>query len=327
MCSSLRRRKRLAASAAGHRQAIQATRGSTACTGSRRISPRIRRSCSIVDDLQWCDAPSARALAFIARRLEGQPLGLILATRPLDAELTPAAATLVGDPGAELLRPAPLTETAIAALVADRLSGEPDDSFVRACREVTGGNPFLLGELLSEAAARGLAPVAAAAAEVGAIVPRGVANAVLLRLARLPPAAAALARALSMLGDGAQIGDAARLAGLAGAELEAAMAALVSAGIVESGGTVRFTHPMLRSAIYGDLSPAERERLHQAGSKDSARARCPGRPNRCARHVYRAGRRHGGGDTAARRRSRRTGPGRRRRRGRLPRPRARRASG
>ena len=119
----------------------------------------------------------------------------------------------------------------------------------------------------SEAAARGLAPVAAAAAEVGAIVPRGVANAVLLRLARLPPAAAALARALSMLGDGAQIGDAARLAGLAEAELEAAMAALVSAGIVESGGTVRFTHPMLRSAIYGDLSPAERERMHQAAAR------------------------------------------------------------
>jgi predicted ATPase len=38
----------------------------------------------VVDDLQWCDAPSARALAFIARRLEGQPLALILATRPLD---------------------------------------------------------------------------------------------------------------------------------------------------------------------------------------------------------------------------------------------------
>jgi DNA-binding CsgD family transcriptional regulator len=221
----------------------------------------------IVDDLQWCDAPSARALAFVARRLEGQPLGLILATRPLDAGLTPAAATLVGDPGAELLRPAPLTEAAIAGMASDRLPGEPDDSFVRACHEVTGGNPFLLGELLSEAAARGLAPVAAAAAEVGAMVPRGVGNAVLLRLARLPAAAAALARAISTLGDGAQIGDAGRLAGLTEAELEPAVAALAGAGIVEPGGTVRFTHPMLRSAIYGDMSPAERERRHHAGAE------------------------------------------------------------
>ena len=44
------------------------------------------------------------------------------------------------------------------------------------------------------------------------------------------------------------------------------MAALVSAGVVESGGTVRFTHPILRTAIYGDLSPAERERLHHAAA-------------------------------------------------------------
>src|SRR5947209_7810879 len=50
----------------------------------------------VVDDLQWCDAPSARALVFIARRLEGQPLGLIIATRPLDAALTAEAAALAG---------------------------------------------------------------------------------------------------------------------------------------------------------------------------------------------------------------------------------------
>jgi DNA-binding CsgD family transcriptional regulator len=218
----------------------------------------------VVDDLQWCDAPSARALAFIARRVEGQPLALILATRPLDPALTPEAATLVADPSAELLRLSPLTKAAVGALVAARLSADPDDRFVRACFEVTGGNPFLVGELLGEAAARGIGPTAAAAADVGAIVPSGVANAVLLRLARLVPTAAALARALSVLGDGAQVGDATLLAGLARADMEAALPALVAAGVVESGGAMRFTHPILRTAIYGDLSPAERERLHHA---------------------------------------------------------------
>ena len=44
------------------------------------------------------------------------------------------------------------------------------------------------------------------------------------------------------------------------------MGALVSAGVVASDGTVRFTHPILRAAIYGDLSPAERERLHHAAA-------------------------------------------------------------
>ena len=220
----------------------------------------------MVDDLQWCDAPSLRALSFIARRLDGQPLALIFATRPLDPALAPVTATLVGDRGAELLRLSPLSRAAVARLVAVRLSAEPDDLFVGACVQVTGGNPFLLGELLSEAAARGLDPTAAAAADVGALVPRGVANAVLLRLGRLGSPAATLARALSVLGDDAQVGDAARLAGLTGAEVEAAMAALVFAGVVEPGGAVRFVHPVLRAAIYGDLSPAERERLHHAAA-------------------------------------------------------------
>jgi DNA-binding CsgD family transcriptional regulator len=220
----------------------------------------------VVDDLQWCDAPSASALAFIARRVEGQPIAIVLATRPLDPALTPEAATLVADPATELLRPSHLTPAAVRLLVAERLSGEPDERFVRACFDVTDGNPFLVGELLGEAATRGLDSTAAAAADVRAMVPSGVANTVLLRLARLAPGGAPLARALSALGDGAQVGDAARLAGLAGEDLERAMAELVFAGVVEPGGTVRFAHPILRTAIYGDLSPAERERLHRAAA-------------------------------------------------------------
>jgi DNA-binding CsgD family transcriptional regulator len=152
-------------------------------------------------------------------------------------------------------------------LIAARLPGEPHARFVDACFEVTGGNPLLLGELLNEAAARGLAPTAAGAEEVGSIVPRGVANVVLLRVARLAPPAAMTARTLSVLGDGAQVGDAARLAGLAGADLDAAIVQLVNAGVLDSGGTVRFSHPILRTAIYGDLSPADRERLHCKASK------------------------------------------------------------
>jgi DNA-binding CsgD family transcriptional regulator len=221
----------------------------------------------IVDDLQWCDAPSVRALAFIARRLEGQPLALMLATRPLDPALTPEAATLIADPAVEVLRPSPLTEAAVTAVISDRMSTEPHTRFVRACMDATGGNPFLVGELLEEAAARGVNPTANAAGHIEAIVPHGVANAVLLRLARLTPTAAALARALSVLGECPHIGDAGQLAGLAGTDVEVALAALISAGVVQPGTAVRFSHPILRAAIYGDLSPAERERMHRATAR------------------------------------------------------------
>ena len=54
----------------------------------------------------------------------------------------------------------------------------------------------------TEAVARGLTPTPTEADDVGAIVPRGVANAVLLRVARLAPPAGVFVRALSVLGDG-----------------------------------------------------------------------------------------------------------------------------
>jgi DNA-binding CsgD family transcriptional regulator len=221
----------------------------------------------VVDDLQWCDAPSARTLAFVARRLEGQALALILATRPLDPATSPVTAALAADPDATVLRLSPLSEASIGSMIASRLAVDPHPRFTRACLEVTGGNPFLVGELLTEASARGVDPTTDGAADVGSIVPRGISNAVLLRLARLDRPTGALARALSTLGDGARVGDAARLAELTQSEVETGMAALVSAGVIESGGTVRFVHPILRAAIYEDLSPAERERLHCAASK------------------------------------------------------------
>ncbi|MGZ4232893.1 MAG: helix-turn-helix transcriptional regulator [Solirubrobacteraceae bacterium] len=222
----------------------------------------------LVDDLQWCDVPSARALTFIARRLTGQSLALIVATRPSDPTVAPEVATLLTDPATELLRPLPLTRASVAELIRSRLGGEPHDRFVDACIDVTGGNPFLIGELLDEVAARGIdAGTPAAAAALDTIVPRGVANTVLLRLARIEPPAGELGRALSVLGDGAQVGDAARLAQITGSDLEPAMASLVSAGVIEPGGVIRFTHPIPRTAIYGDLSAAERERLHCSASK------------------------------------------------------------
>ncbi len=64
------------------------------------------------------------------------------------------------------------------------------------------------------------------------------------------------------------------------------MAALVSAGIVESGGTVRFTHPILRSAIYDDLSPPERERLHQAAARILRERGAPVGRCRSTPHAY-----------------------------------------
>jgi len=81
-----------------------------------------------------------------------------------------------------------------------------------ACARVTGGNPFLLGELLRELAT--VAPTAANAGLVERQTSRTVSRSALARLRRLPPAATALARAVVILGDGAEPALAAALAEL-----------------------------------------------------------------------------------------------------------------
>src|SRR5947208_974735 len=71
-------------------------------------------------------------------------------------------------------------------------------------------------------------------------------------------------------------GDAGRLARLTDSDVEVALASLLSAGVVEPGTAVRFAHPILRAAIYGDLSPAERERMHRAAAAILGERGAPG---------------------------------------------------
>jgi hypothetical protein len=59
----------------------------------------------------------------------------------------------------------PLSEPAVRELVAELLGPEPDRDFVAACHRATGGNPFLLRELLGELARRGVAIAYRRAAE------------------------------------------------------------------------------------------------------------------------------------------------------------------
>src|SRR5262249_38557344 len=103
-----------------------------------------------VDDLHWCDRPSLRFLAYLVRRLEGQP-GLIPASVPTGHAPTDAAplAEIANDPSPAHIRPGPLSEEAVGQLVATRLGAEPDRSFREACHRTTGGNPLLVRQLMN----------------------------------------------------------------------------------------------------------------------------------------------------------------------------------
>src|SRR4051794_6832071 len=219
----------------------------------------------LVDDIHWADLASLRWLAYLAQRLEGLPVSLVAAARPAEAgEGQPVLDNLAQNPAIEVLEPRGLSTGAVGRAVA-RALGEPDDAFTAACARVTGGNPFLLGELLRELAT--LAPTAANAGLVERQTSRTVSRSALARLRRLPSAATALARAVVILGDGVEPGPAAALAELDAETASRAADALEQAAILTSRGELApggggwrlsFVHPLVRESVYAELSAGER---------------------------------------------------------------------
>ena len=122
-----------------------------------------------VDDAHWADEPSLRFLVYLARRLEGLPVALVLTTRPGGEAL--ALAELAREPLAAALHPQPLSEAAVAALLAAAYERAPDAGFAAACAASTGGNPFLLRELVRALRADGVEPVDAEVATVRSLGP------------------------------------------------------------------------------------------------------------------------------------------------------------
>src|SRR5689334_7208047 len=146
----------------------------------------------LVDDCQWADRDSLRFLAYLAERIDGLPVAMLLTGRPPDAAGDEAGglwAQLASHSSAVALYPQPLSQPAAVALARERLGADAAEEFCRACHTATGGNPLFLRELLRALSAAQVAPSAGAADAVQAVGPAAVSRFVLHRLARLGPAA------------------------------------------------------------------------------------------------------------------------------------------
>ncbi len=216
-----------------------------------------------VDDAHLADVASLRWLVYLARRLAGVPLALVVAARPAEpGPVRELLDELLVIPEVEVLQPDELSERAIALLATQLLAADPDPSFVTACRRATGGNPFLLSELFGELERRGIAPLRENAGLVAQVSSQGVDRAVRARLRRLPRGCTALARAVAVLGDPAEPVLAGQLAGLDDDEASHAADALSDAVIFEPD-RLAFVHPLVRASVYSELSSQERARHHR----------------------------------------------------------------
>jgi len=204
----------------------------------------------VVDDVQWLDRASARALGFAARRLQADAVAVLLAGRE--------PGELAGATGLAEVRLAGLADADARALLASVLPQWVDQKVIDRIVAETAGNPLALLEL-----PRGMTPAELAGGPGfggTAGLPGRIEDSFRRRLDLLPEPT----RRLVLLAAADPAGDAAllwRACALAGIDPGAAGPAQ-DAGLVQVGARVRFFHPLVRSAVFRAASAQERRTAH-----------------------------------------------------------------
>jgi DNA-binding CsgD family transcriptional regulator len=220
--------------------------------GALRLLASDSPLCLAVDDVQWLDPASLASLRYALSRLDGEPVAALLAVR--------------GEPPDWLRRAVPeerlrtvavggLSVGAIQELLRTRLDATfPRPTLIRLW-ETSRGNPFFALELASALQRKGgtLAP----GEELP--IPSDLGELLHARLADLSAGALAVSRAVAALADPTVT----LVEAAVGARLDAGLAEVLDARILElDGERLRFTHPLLGSAVAARQTPARRRSLH-----------------------------------------------------------------
>jgi DNA-binding CsgD family transcriptional regulator len=204
----------------------------------------------VVDDAQWLDTASARALAFVGRRLLAEKITLVFATRELGQELR----------GLPELEVRGLCDGDASALLSSVVPFLLDEQVRGRIVSETRGNPLALLEL-----PRGLTP-AQLAGGLGLVAGGALAGRIEESFARRLEGLCDDARRLLLLAAADPVGDplllwrAAEKLGISAA----AAAEVETGGLLTLGEQVTFRHPLVRSAVYGSAPVQQRRAVHSA---------------------------------------------------------------
>jgi DNA-binding SARP family transcriptional activator len=211
----------------------------------------------LLDDLQWADLDSLRALRYLAVELRGAPVMVVGTVRDGEGSelLHQVLQTIDRQPGAQRL-PVPPVDLGAVRTIAEAVTGSPvTDEAGRRLHERSGGNPFFATELVR---------LSIAAGGMDAVLPAGVRDAVGRRLDRLPRDVRAV---LTLAAVSGLVFDATVLAPASERGLPELLdlldAALATGVLVEDEALqFRFSHALLRETLLAELTTAQRRRLH-----------------------------------------------------------------
>jgi DNA-binding CsgD family transcriptional regulator len=245
----------------------------------------------VLEDLHWADASTRDLVTFLSRMLHRERVALIGTYRTDDLHrrhpLRPVVAELLRLPGVIAVDLAPLAPSALAEHLSAALagyaagSGRVDATALNDIVARAEGNAYYAEELLT-------ASVNGDPSERSSL-PAGLAALLLNRVERLSETAQQVLRAAAVAGRKADDELVQAASGLAAGEYEAAVREAVTQQLLVPDGAdgYVFRHALLREAVYGDLLPGERTRLHGTMSSllsDEQRLAVPGTAAELAQH-------------------------------------------
>lgn len=222
----------------------------------------------LVDDAQWADVASLRALLYAARRLDALPALLVVTVRTGErGEHAGPLGELRREPAARSITPRPLSAGAAAAMISAGSGQGATPSLAEACRKATAGNPLLLVELLRSLDADGAGPGIEDPEQLARLVARGVSGSILARLERLGESSIEVARAVAILEPNAELRRIAALAELDHAAATEACERLISAHLLFDSRPLGFVHPLVRAAVLSDIPVPRRAASHARAAR------------------------------------------------------------
>jgi DNA-binding CsgD family transcriptional regulator len=212
-----------------------------------------------IDDLQWLDADSARVLEFALRRMTMEPVGVVAASRPPGPGPVPLRLErAVGGQPPHTVVLGPMLIGELHRLVHARFGRWLPRPVLRRVHMASGGNPFFALEMSRSLIRRGM-PASTEALPVPATIGELVRD-------RLEPLSARAREALLVVSAAPRV-PAALVAAAAGGDgqiIEGLSEAEDAGILVQVGGGLEFTHPLLASVVYSQVPPARRRRLHRS---------------------------------------------------------------
>ncbi|MGZ4496377.1 MAG: helix-turn-helix transcriptional regulator [Nocardioides sp.] len=232
----------------------------------------------VIEDAHWADQSTRDMLSFLFSRPAPGRVAVVASYRSDDLHRRHPLRGQVAEwsriRGVERLQLAPLTPPDVRALIAAlEADGLPEEQ-VAGIVDRAAGNAFFVEELVG------------AASGPDRWVPADLADVLLVRLDRLDDTARQVVRAASVAGRQVSHEVLVAASALDDAALDAGLRAAVETNVLVAGaGTYAFRHALLGEAVYDDLLPGERVRLHAAYADALREGRARGTAAELARHA------------------------------------------